>query len=205
VKKVIMNYNKYESYIRVGHTLNPSNPGDATSGYNCTDLQDFPTPSVFGRALHDVDVDAFTDLEGYTQRNRVRNDVEDIALSYNLLSDADTAFILNAIKYEWIYVELTDKKTLVETKDTNQYVKYLRKSDNATYWYDATNQKLYDASYNEITTFNLSDYIKYVKNAKKVHKMYASDKEWDTFVIWQDESNNWHGEDMEFSFSLVEE
>ena len=202
---IIQNYNKYEKYIRVGHTLNPSNPGNAEDGYNCTDLADFPTPSVLGRALHDVDKDAFTDLEGYTHRNRVRHDVEDISLSYNVLSDADEAYILNRISPEWIYVELTDKKVMNEVKDTNNYIKYLRKSDNAVFWYDSTHSKLYDENYTEVTNFNLNDYIKYMVNAKKVHKMYASDKEWDTFKIWKDDSNNWHCEDMEFSFSLVEE
>lgn len=150
---VIMNYNKYENYIRVGHTLDSSNPGNPVDGYNCIDLANFPTPSSFGRVLHDVDLDAFTDLEGYTQRNRVRHDVEDIAIGYNILSDADEQYILNRISPEWIYVELTDKKT----------------------------------------------------GNKKVHKMYASDKEWDTFRIYKDSSNNWHTEDIEFGFSLVEQ
>ena len=149
MKKVIMNYNKYENYIRVGHTATQNQDGS----WNCSDLQDFPTPSVFGRALHDEDVDAFTDLEGYTHRNRVRHDVEDISLSYNILSDDDEAYILNRISPQWIFVELMDKKT----------------------------------------------------GLKKVHKMYASDKEWDTFTIWKDSNNNWHTEDIEFSFSLVEE
>lgn len=150
---VIMNYNKYEDYIRVGHTLDTNNPGDAINGYNCTDLQNFPTPATFGRTLHDVDVDAYTDLEGYTQRNRVRNDVEDIALAYSILSDEDEQYILNRIQPEYIYVELIDKKT----------------------------------------------------RQKKVHKMYASDKQWDTFAIVKDENNVWHTQDIEFGFSLVEQ
>lgn len=92
-----INYNKYENYIRVGNSPNA--------------LSDFPTPSTLGVTLHDVDKDAFTDLEGYTHRNRVRHDVYDIQLGYNILSDADLAFILNAISNEWIYIELKDLKT----------------------------------------------------------------------------------------------
>jgi hypothetical protein len=92
-----IDYNKYENYIRVGNS--PSS------------LRDFPTPSTLGVTLHDVDKDAFTDLQGYTHRNRVRHDVYDIQLGYNVLSDADLAFILNAISNEWIYIELKDLKT----------------------------------------------------------------------------------------------
>lgn len=92
-----IDYNKYENYIRVGNS--PSS------------LADFPTPSTLGITLHDVDKDAFTDLQGYTHRNRVRHDVYDIQLGYNILSDADLAFILNAISNEWIYIELKDLKT----------------------------------------------------------------------------------------------
>ena len=73
-----MDFNKYESYIRVGHTATENKDGS----YTCTDLEDFPTPQDLGRILHDVDKDAYTDLRGYTHRNRVRHDVEDIALSY---------------------------------------------------------------------------------------------------------------------------
>lgn len=144
-----IDYNKYEKYIRVGH--NGVKNSDGT--YSCTDLSDFPTPSTLGRTLHDVDVDAFTDLQGYTQRNRVRHDVEDIEISYNVVSDNDIAFILNRISPVWIYVELTDKKT----------------------------------------------------KQKTVHKMYASDKKWDTFKVWVDEDGNWHEEDIAFTFSLVEQ
>ena len=92
-----VNYNKYENYIRVGNS--PSS------------LADFPTPSTLGITLHDVDKDAFTDLQGYTHRNRVRHDVYDIQLGYNVLSDEDLAFILNAISNEWVYIELKDLKT----------------------------------------------------------------------------------------------
>ena len=135
----ILDYNKYENYIRVGSS--PSN------------LQDFPTPSSIGCTLHDLDKDAYTDLQGYTHRNRIRHDVYDITLGYNVLSDNDRAFILNALSPVWVYVELIDKKTL----------------------------------------------------QKSVHKMYASDKQFDTFRIIKDEDNNWHTIEQAFSVSLVEE
>ena len=144
----VVNYNKYENYIRIGHTATGS-----YGNYVCTDLQNFPTPASLKRQLHDVDKDAFTDLEGFTHRNRVRHNVEDIEVSFPMLSDADEQTILSMIDYEWVYVELVDKST----------------------------------------------------GNKKVHRMYASDKQWDTFRIWKDNQNNWHSEDIDFTFSLIEE
>lgn len=104
----VIDFSKYENYIRVGH--NGVDLGNHT--YSCSDLQDFPTPSTLGVTLHDVDKDPFTDLEGYTHRNRVRHDVYDIEIGYSILSDNDLAYILNRISPEWIYMELIDKKTL---------------------------------------------------------------------------------------------
>jgi hypothetical protein len=147
--KEVQNYNKYENYIRIGHNGTKQPDGS----YTCSDLQDFPTPATLHRALHDVDKDAFTDLQGYTHRNRVRHDVEDIEVSFPILSDVDAQYILNRISPEWIYVELIDKKT----------------------------------------------------GQKKIHKMYASDKEWDTFLIFKDNQNNWHTEDVDLTFSLIEQ
>lgn len=144
-----MDFNKYERYIRVGH--NGTEIGDHV--YSCSDLQPFPTPSALGRSLHDVDLDPFTDLEGYTHRNRVRHDVEDIELTYKICSDDDIDYILNRISPEWIYVELIDKKT----------------------------------------------------QQKEIHKMYASDKQWDTFRIFEDENGDICTQDVDFTFSLVEE
>lgn len=137
--KVVQNYNKYENYIRVGSSAN--------------NLQNFPTPATLHRTLHDVDKDAFTDLQGYTHRNRVRHDVEDIEVSFPVLSVQDRATILNMISPTWIYVELVDAKT----------------------------------------------------QQRKVIKMYASDKEWDTFLIYKDANNNWQTEDVDLTFSLIQE
>lgn len=139
--RVVKDYAKYENYIRVGHSSDGS------------DLQNFPTPSSLSRSLYDQDVDAYTDLKGYTHRNRVRHDIEGIDLSYEVLSDADEEYILNRISPAWIYIELIDKKT----------------------------------------------------GQKKLHKMYASDKKWDTFRIWKDDNGDWHTEDCAFSVSFVEQ
>ena len=139
--RIKQNFNKYESYIRIGHKSDGS------------DLADFPTPSSIGRGLRDVDLDAFTDLRGYTQRNRVRHDVEQITLGYNVLSPEDESYILNRISPVWVYVELTDKKT----------------------------------------------------QQKKVHKMYASDKEWNVRWAKQDENGNWYEQDVEFTVTLTEQ
>lgn len=148
MSKTIINNTKYESFIRVGHTATGSK-----GNYVCTDLADFPVPTSMTRRLHDVDLDAYTDLSGYTHRNRVRHDVEDFDLGFAILNDADMQYILQRISPAWIYVELTDKKT----------------------------------------------------GEKKVHKMYASDKEWNIYNAWVGEDGKWHEANTEFAFSLVEE
>lgn len=135
----VIDYAKYENYIRIGNT--PSS------------LQTFPTPSSIRVTLHDVDKDAFTDLQGYTHRNRVRHDVYDVEIGYSILSDNDLAFILNAISNEWVYLELIDKKTLQPS----------------------------------------------------VHKVYASDKQWNTFRVVKDENNNWRTIEEAFTVTFVEE
>ena len=127
-----------ETYIRVGTTKSTLKP--------------FPTPSGFNRTLSDVDKDPYTDLKGYTHRNRVRHDVENFELTYNLLSDSDLKYILNAISPVWFYCEITDKKT----------------------------------------------------GRKKVHKMYASDKKFNTFRA-NYVNGKWVEEFISLSVSFVEE
>ena len=66
--KTIINDTKYSSHIRISHS--------ATGSYgnyvvNENDWHDFLVPTSMHRALHDVDRDAFTDLLGFTHRNRV--------------------------------------------------------------------------------------------------------------------------------------
>lgn len=139
--RIKMDFNKYEDYIRVGHKPDGS------------DLANFPTPSVIARSLKDVDLDAYTDLKGYTQRNRVRHDVEQITLRYNILSPDDEAYILNRISPVWIYVELTDKKT----------------------------------------------------KQKALHKMYASDKNWNLRWAMKNEDGSWYEQDVDFEVTLTEQ
>ena len=142
-------YAKYESFIRVGQ----SGTQNDDMSYSSSDLANFPTPSSLATTLADVDKDPFTDLQGYTHRNRVRHDVLSIEIGYQILSDNDLAYILNRISPEWIYIELTNKKTKVKT----------------------------------------------------VHKMYASDKKFDCFHAWIDNSGNWHEKSEAFSVTFVEE
>lgn len=203
--KYIKNYAKYEDYIRIGHTATESVGENNERIYTCTDLEDFPTPSSMSPTYHDVDLDPFTDLEGYTSRNRVRSDVNDYELGWNYLSDDDLAYILTRIKPQWIYVELIDKHKRDDVTDTNGYIKYINNNQNDTYWYDKNNNVLYDNNYNVISNFDLINYTKITKPIKKVHKMYASDKSFDTTFAWIDEDNNWHEEHQALSFSLVEE
>ena len=148
--KMEINNTKYSSAIRISHS--------ATGGYGNynvreQDWQEVPVPTAFNRKLHDVDVNAFSDISGFTHRNRARHDVEDIELGYAVLNDADEKVLLNLISPTWIYVELIDKKT----------------------------------------------------GQKKVHKMYASDKEWNVYHMYQDSNGDWQEVNTDFSFSLVEE
>lgn len=106
-----VNYAKYESFIRVGQ----SGTQNSDMTYSSTDLANFPTPSSLSTTLSDVDKDPFTDLLGYTHRNRVRHDVLSLEIGYQILSDDDLAYILNRISPEWIYIELTDRKTKVKS------------------------------------------------------------------------------------------
>lgn len=132
-------YRKDETYIRVGSTQN--------------NLSAFPTPSEFKRTLSDVDKDPFTDLKGYTHRNRVRHDVEHFTLTYNILSDTDLQTILTAISPVWFYCEVTNLKT----------------------------------------------------GNRTIHKMYASDKQWNTYKVEKDEHNNWVETMTAFTVTFVEQ
>lgn len=95
-----------QNYIRIGHTATGE-----YGNYNCTDLKDFPTPSGLSYSLNDVDKDPFTDLEGFTHRNRVRIDVLSLDLEYAYLEPEVKKYLLQRIKPEWFYVEIIDPDT----------------------------------------------------------------------------------------------
>ena len=198
----IIDYAKYENYIRIGHT--GTDTGNHT--YTCSDLKDFPTPSSIGVTLHDVDKDPFTDLQGYTHRNRVRNDVYDIQIGYSALSDNDLANILSAISYQWIYIELTDKKQRTHTTDGNGYWKLEGKYDGNTYWYKTSNGTIYNASYSTTgVNQDINNYNQVMSPVRTVHKVYASDKQFNTFRVTKDTNNNWRTLEEAFSVTFVEE
>lgn len=88
-----------QNYIQIGHTATGS-----YLNYECSDLQDFATPSGMQYGLHDVDKDPFTDLTGFTHRNRVRSDVYTLDLTYNYLAPELISYLLKRIKPEWFYV-----------------------------------------------------------------------------------------------------
>ena len=188
----VTDYNKYENYIKVGNATNS--------------LKDFPTPSSISVTLHDVDKDPFTDLQGYTHRNRVRHDVYDIELGYSVLSDTDLAFILNAISNEWIYIELIDKKQRTHTVDGNGYWKLQGKTDGNTYWYNTANGIIYNASYATTgVSQDINNYNQITTGTRTTHKVYASDKKFDTFRVVKDNQNNWRTIEQAFTVTFVEE
>ena len=90
-------YGKYENYIRVGSSA--------------SSLSSLPTPTSVGYTFSDVDKDAYTDLQGYTQRNRVRHDVLQLEFSWETLGEDDVANILNLLGNVWTYVEVINKHT----------------------------------------------------------------------------------------------
>ena len=100
-----MNYT-IQNYIRIGHTATGS-----YGNYVCSDLQDFPTPSALNYSHNDVDKDPFTDLKGFTHRNRVRIDVLTLELEYSYLEPEVEKYLLERISPEWFYVEFINPKT----------------------------------------------------------------------------------------------
>ena len=76
-----------------------------------SDWLSFPTPSEMPYTLNDVDKDPFTDLRGFTHRNRVRIDVLSINLNYKYLNEDTQAYVLQAIEPEWFYIEIIHPKT----------------------------------------------------------------------------------------------
>lgn len=188
----VTDYAKYENYIRMGN--------------NSSSLQNFPTPSSINVTLHDVDKDPFTDLQGYTHRNRVRHDVYDIEVSYSVLSDTDLAAILNMISNEWVYIELIDKKTRTHTVDGNGYWKLTGKTDGLTYWYNTSSGVIYNSSYSSTNVSqDINNYNQVTTGTRTVHKVYASDKKFDTFRVVKDSNNNWRTIEQAFTVTFVEE
>ena len=74
----------------------------------------FPTPSEMPYTLNDVDKDPFTDLLGFTHRNRVRIDVLTFDCNYKYLDDDTQAYVLQVIEPEWFYAEIINPKTKVK-------------------------------------------------------------------------------------------
>ena len=128
-----------ENYIRVSHTATGSY-GNYVVDEN--DWINFPTPSEMPYTLNDVDKDPFTDLTGFTHRNRVRIDVLTFDLNYNYLNDDTQAYVLQVIEPEWFYVEIINpktkskqiKKVYASSKKTN--VRVVRKDENDNYYND---------------------------------------------------------------------
>ena len=136
-----INMNKVEylqNYIRVSHK--------ATGSYGNyqvaeSDWLNFPTPSEMPYTLNDVDKDPFTDLRGFTHRNRVRIDVITVDLNYNYLNDDTQAYIIKNIKPQWFYIEIIHpetkekviKKVYASSKKTNVRI---AKQDTNGNWYN---------------------------------------------------------------------
>ena len=128
-----------ENYIRISHT--------ATGEYGSYVVDDndwinFPTPSEMPYTLNDVDKDPFTDLIGFTHRNRVRVDALTFDLNYKYMNDDTQAYILQVIEPEWFFVEIINPKTKAKeihkfyasSKKTN--VRLVRQDENQNFYND---------------------------------------------------------------------
>lgn len=136
--------NTIQSYIRIGH-----NATGEYGNYVCNDLQDFPTPSGLTYGLNDVDKDPFTDLLGFTHRNRVRSDVLVLDLEYAYLCPELISYLLLRIKPEWFYVEVTDP-------DTNTRVVHKMYASSKSVSVLKVEQDLIGAWRNQYTDFTVS-------------------------------------------------
>lgn len=133
------NVDYLENYIRVSHRASGSY-GNYTVAAG--DWINFPTPSEMPYTLNDVDKDPFTDLKGFTHRNRVRVDVLTFDLNYKYLNEDTQAYVLQTIEPEWFYVEIINpktktkqiKKVYASSKGTN--VRIAKKDGNGNYYND---------------------------------------------------------------------
>lgn len=109
---ITKNVHHLEKYIRVAH-----NATGEFGNYVVAeeDWLNFPTPSEMPYTLNDVDKDPFTDLAGFTHRNRVRTDVITFDLVYKYMNDDTQAYILQVIEPEWFYVEIIHPKKKIKT------------------------------------------------------------------------------------------
>lgn len=74
------------------------------------DNEDLPLPSTFPIELNDVDLDAYTNTDGYTIRNRVREDVESLEINYGVLNGVELNQLLNITKKQWMNVSWFSEK-----------------------------------------------------------------------------------------------
>lgn len=71
----------------------------------------FPFVSVgLTEGLRDVDLDAYTNLEGYTVRNRKREDVRTFDFNFETMTGRELHTILNLVKQVWFNVTFFDEK-----------------------------------------------------------------------------------------------
>ncbi len=128
-----------ENYIRISHNAT----GDF-GNYVVADEDwiNFPTPSEMPYTLNDVDKDPFTDLLGFTHRNRVRTDVITFDCNYNYLDEDTQAYVLQVIEPEWFYAEIINpktkqkeiKKVYASSKKTN--VRIVKENGNGEFYND---------------------------------------------------------------------
>lgn len=93
------------------------------------DDEDLPFPSTLPVSLNDVDLDPFTNTDGYTIRNRVREGVVSLEFFYNVLNGHELNQLLNLTKKVWMNVnwfhEKEDKRVTQKFyRSTLDYDKY---------------------------------------------------------------------------------
>lgn len=92
------------------------------------DGTDLPLPSTLPVELNDVDLDAYTNTDGYTQRNRVREDIEGLEFEYNALNGTEIKSLLNLTNKVWMNVSWYSEKAdaIVTHKFYRSKINYIR-------------------------------------------------------------------------------
>lgn len=82
------------------------------------DGTDMLLPSTLPISLNDVDLDPFTNTDGYTIRNRVREDVASLELPYNVVDGNELNDLLNLTKKVWMEVNWFSEKANARVTQT---------------------------------------------------------------------------------------
>lgn len=88
----------------------PMTQADYDKNKITVDGVDLPLPSTLPVELNDVDLDAYTNTKGQTIRGRIREDVESLEFSYDVINGIELNSLLNITSKEWFNVSWFSEK-----------------------------------------------------------------------------------------------